>query len=137
MEMVKLLGQSLALIAMTASVINAQCAVSCALQSNAAGSPAQHVIRVDPDRAGHACCRHQSVPKPKRHKDEVPCSHPVPAAAARHNTSIAIFSTIPSAVIVDLNHQYCLHSAEKYLDPLVAPDSSGQGHLSSIFILRV
>src|SRR5260370_47807 len=55
--MVKLLVQSLALIAMMASVINAQCAVSCALQS-IAGSPASHAARVDPDHTGHACCPH-------------------------------------------------------------------------------
>lgn len=137
-EMAKPLGQSLALIAMMVSVINAQCALSCSLPS-IAGSPASpHASPVDPDRTGHACCPHQGVPKPKQQKDEVPCPHPIPAAdEARLNKSSASFNAIPAVVVVGLGHQYCPELAETYLDSLTAPGSSDRSHLSSVFILKI
>jgi hypothetical protein len=135
--MVKLLGQSLALIAMVTSVINAQCAVSCSLQSFA-GSPASQASRIDPDYTGHACCPHQGLPKPKQQKDEVPCPHPVRAAAeARLSNSSASFKVIPAAVEVGSSQEYGPQLAETCLDPLTAHISSGLSHLSSIFILRI
>jgi hypothetical protein len=136
-EMVMLLGQSLALIAMMAPVINAKCAVSCTLQS-IAGSPASHASRVDSDRTGHACCPHQGVPKPKQQKDEIPCPHPVQAAdEARLNNTSASFNTMPAVVVVGSSNEYCRQLAETCLDPLIATDSSGLSHLPSIFILRI
>jgi hypothetical protein len=135
--MVKLRAQSLALIAMMASVINAQCAVSCSVQS-IAGSPTSHASQVDPDRTGHACCPHRGVPEPKQQKDEVPCPHPAPAAdEARLNISSASLNTIPPVVEIGLSHEHSRQLAETYLDPRIAPNSSGLGPLSSIFILRI
>ena len=136
-KIMKLLGQSLALMAMIASVINALCAVSCSLQS-IAGSPPSHARRVDSDGAGHACCPNQGVPKPKQQKREVPCPHQVPAADnARRNNSSTGFTAIPAAVEVGLSLQYCPQLAGRYLDPLTARDSLGLSHLSSISILRI
>lgn len=137
MEMVKLLGQFLALIAMMVSVINAQCVVSCALQS-IAGSPASHASPVDPDRTRHACCRHQGVPKPKHQKGEVPCPHPIPPSdEARLNNAGTSFNTIPAEVVIGFSNEYRPQLAETYLDLRTAPDASGVSHLLSIFILRI
>ena len=123
---------------MMLSVINAQCAVFCSQQS-IVGSPASpHASLVDPDRASHACCPHQGIPKPKPKKDEVPCPHPIPAAdEARLNNNSDSFNAILAVVVVGLSHQYCHQLAETYLDVPAAPDSSGLSHLSSIFILRI
>jgi hypothetical protein len=131
-----LLGQSLALMAMMASVINAQCAVSCSLQS-IAGSAASHASRVDTDRAGHPCCPRRGAPQPKQQQDEIPCLHPVPAAGeALLNNSGASFNAIPVVVAVGLSHQYRPHQAEIFLAPPAA-GSSDLPYLSPIFILRI
>ncbi len=136
-KMVKRLGQSLALIAMMASVIIAQCAVSCSLQS-IAGSPASHASRVDADRTGHACCPHRGAPKPKQQKDGIPCPHPVPAADdARLSNSSASFNPIPAVIVTGLSHEYRPQLAEIDLESLTDRGSSDLLHLSSILILRI
>ena len=135
-RMVKLRGQSLALIAMMASVINAQCAVSCSLQS-IAGSTASHANRLDPDRAGHACCPQHRVPKPKQQQDEAPCPHPPPVSEARLNNSSASFNTMQAVVVDALSNEYRPQLSETYLGRLTIPDCSGLTYLSSIFILRI
>jgi hypothetical protein len=132
--MVKLRGQSLALIAMVASVINAQCALSCSLQS-IAGPTASHASRVDPDRTGHACCPHQGVPKPKQQTNEGPCPNPAPAADQVRLNKTRL-NMIPAVIVASLIREYCPQLAETYLDPFTVPDSSGQSH-SSISILRI
>ena len=136
-EMAKPLGQSLALIAMMLSVVNAQCAVSCSRQS-IAGSPASpYASHVDPDRIGHGCCPHQGVPKPKQQKDEVPCTHPIPTAGeARLNNTSASFNAIP-AVVMSLSHQDCPQLGETYLHAIAAPGPWDRSYLSSIFILKI
>lgn len=57
--MPKLAGKLCALVAMTASVFNAWCAVSCSLQAIT---------------SRHSCCQHERVPKPNQ--KDAPCPHP-------------------------------------------------------------
>src|SRR5258708_36915595 len=115
---------SLALIAMMASVINAQCAVSCSLQ-------------VDPDPIHHACCPSQGAPKPgQQPKDEVPCPHPAPTAdQARLNNNSANLDAVP--IVVGLSHDCCPQLPGISVAPLTALASSGLSLRSSISILRI
>ena len=135
--MIRQLGQSLALVAMMASVINARCAISCSLQSIARSSTVQ-VSRVDPYRPGHACCPHQGVPKSNQQKDEIPCPHPVTVAAeAFPHTGNGSFNLIRDVGAVGLSHEYRPQLIATYFDPVASPDSSGPRRLSSISILRI
>lgn len=127
--MVKRFGQSLALIAMMASVVNAQCAASCSLYTIAATLV---------DQTSHSCCPRQDEPKPEQHKDQVPCPHPAPASAeARINNSIASFNPIPAAIVASLGHEIRPQLPETFLSRPAASNSSGSISLSLIFILRI
>ena len=62
--MVRLLMQYLALGAMMASVMNAQCAVSCALESITPTSVAQSDGAVVSEDSDHSCCPHPGTGAP-------------------------------------------------------------------------
>ncbi len=81
--MPKLLGQVLAFFAVAASAFNAQCAVSCSLQT-AKVTAAYEVAAYSASHAGHACCpsqRSSSSNQQERHKQPCPNSSPVIGSA--------------------------------------------------------
>src|SRR6266849_1439095 len=117
--MFKLLGHFLALAAMTASVINAQCAVSCSLHSNTP-SPSSKTGRSD-----HSCCPHKGAPSPMQPKDGDPCQHPEAVAdGIRLQYSVGCTS-IPLEIVVGRVHEHDLLFRKTHLDSPAAPDSSG------------
>jgi len=71
--MLRSLGQVLALFALMASVVNAQCAMSCSLQtglrSQIPASPAHRVSGV-----AHACCPASRIPTNAPPRPQGPCS---------------------------------------------------------------
>src|SRR5450755_421293 len=134
--MSKVPGQLVALAALIASVINAQCAVSCSLQV-IPGRRSSQVTALDSGRAGHSCCAHKGVPNQRQQKDETPCPYPAPSADQARIESIASFSPALAWIAVLPTHQDPPLPAEIYLDPLPTPDSSGLSPLSSISILRI
>jgi hypothetical protein len=130
--MFKLLGHFLALAAMTASVLNAQCAVSCSLHSNTP-SPSSETGRSD-----HSCCPHKGAPAPTQQKDGDPCHHSVAAAdEVRLKNSGISFSSIPLAIVVGWSYEYGPQFPKTHLDPPAAPDSTGLLQALLISILRV
>ncbi len=135
-KMVKLLGQFLAIVTMMASVVNAQCVVSCSFQSGTR-SPAPQASRVESNRTGHTCCKHQGVPKQKQQKDDAPCPHPILTNEARLENKSGSFNSVAAVVVALSGDQYCPPVAETYPGLLTTPDSSGLNRLSSISILRI
>lgn len=134
--MSKQLGQFLALVTMMASVINAQCVVSCSLQTVTRSSASQ-ASRVETSRAGHSCCKHRGAPEQKQKKDDVACPHPAPTAdEARLENNGSSFNLIP-AMVVAISDQYRPLVSETYPGPLTVPESSCLNHPSSISILKI
>ena len=77
-SMVSYIGRFVAIFAMVASGINAQCAMSCSLQPVVLSSRVEKQS-VHPPRAGHACCPEQKAPAPAdqhRQQRQKPCSDP-------------------------------------------------------------
>lgn len=106
--MFKLLGQFLALVAMMASVLNAQCAVSCTLKL-VIHSPSSDLSAIDLNQTQHACCPHHGAPKPKEQKHSVPCPPPLPAASKdRSDHKNASTASILAIVAADISHGYPL-----------------------------
>jgi hypothetical protein len=129
--MFKLLGHFLALAAMTASVLNVQCAVSCSLHSNTP-SPSH-----ENGSSNHSCCPH-GAPAPTQPKDGDACQHTVAAAdeVRLENNSIS-FNSIPFGIVVGWSCEYGPHFRKTHFDPPTAPDSSGLTEPSLISNLRV
>ncbi len=131
-EMFKLLGHFLALTAMTASVLNAQCAVSCSLHSNTTFPSSET------GRSEHSCCPHKGAPAPTQPKGGDPCHHTVAAAdEVRTKSSSISFNSIPLGIVVGWSREYGPQFPKTHLDPPTAPDSSGLTEPSLISILRV
>lgn len=72
-------GQFLALIAVMASVLNAQCALSCSMQevSKTGQNQASFVESADMGHAGHECCPGETTPKPTKDDKSRSCSDPL------------------------------------------------------------
>ena len=135
--MLKRLGQSLALVAMMASVLNAQCAVSCSLKSTTQ-SPSSEPSGIDLDQTQHSCCPHHGAPTPKERKHEVPCPPPLPAASKdRAEHAIAISDSPVALIAVDFSHQYRRLTTDTFSVPLSPPDWLGLSQFSSIFVLKI
>jgi len=128
-----LLGQFLAIFTMMASVVNAQCVVSCSFSR----SPAPQASHVESNRTGHTCCKHQGVPKQKQQKDDASCPHRILTNEARLENKSGSFNSVAAVVVALSGDQYGPPVAETYLDLLTPPDSLGLSRLSSISILRV
>lgn len=72
------LGQLLALFAILASAINAQCALSCSLLLEIRSVPKQGVTQASP--AGHACCsKGRGAANKQQEQPIAPCPHPLPS----------------------------------------------------------
>jgi len=71
-------GKTLALVAVLASALNAQCAVSCSLGAFAAVTPTA-ARGFEQNRSAHACCPGSAKSKPQQHKGSAhqPCSDPL------------------------------------------------------------
>src|SRR6266404_5552332 len=124
--MFKLLGHFLALAAMTASVISAQCALSCSLHSNT------HSFPSETGRSGHSCCPHQGAPAPTQPKDSDPCHHAdVAADQVRLKNSSVSFNSIPLAIVAGWSHANGPQFPQTRLDSPARPDSPGQPSLIS------
>jgi hypothetical protein len=79
--MFKRFGQILAIVAVMASVVNAQCDLSCSLQAMtrpvAAGAGS-----IKSTHAGHPCCPPEQVPEPSdQHPHQQPCPDPLPVVS--------------------------------------------------------
>jgi hypothetical protein len=77
--MLRRFGQFLALIAVMASALNAQCALSCSMQALPQTTPnhANIVQSAGTGHAGHECCPSETIPKPTRDDKGRSCSDPL------------------------------------------------------------
>src|SRR5579872_6426364 len=72
-------GQLLALIAVMASVLNAQCALSCSMQAlPQTGQSQPNIVQsAGTGHAGHECCPGETTPKPTKDDKSRSCSDPL------------------------------------------------------------
>jgi hypothetical protein len=126
--MQRLLAQALALLAMAASAVNAQCAVSCSL----------HPAGARVSRAEHSCCPRQSGSKPSQRKEETPCGHSVlPSDAARlERGTTPNFFFAPLSIAVCLTGGFLLSQTAAPVF-IATPNLSGLPLPASITVLRV
>jgi len=83
----RIFGQFLAMIALMASAVNAQCAMSCLLQ-NGARARQTSPVTVQPSHTGHACCPDQKAPRPGDQQRRQPC--PDPTASVSNNIAVPV-----------------------------------------------
>ncbi|MDQ6678990.1 MAG: hypothetical protein M3Z09_17035 [Acidobacteriota bacterium] len=137
--MFRCIGQLLAILAVVASALNAQCALSCSLQAMAKSS-GQGARTVSSRGNKHACCPEQKIPAPDdpdRPRQQQPCPDPVLtindvtfATPIQHSETPRYFAgssghSVDAALPVRL-----------YALPVVV-DSSGIPEIPAFFILRV
>ena len=135
--MLKLLGHFLALTAMTASVINAQCAMSCSLHSDSR-SPSSEASPPNLGGSDHSCCPHRRAPGPMQPKGGNPCHRTVAIAdGVRLNDNRISFNSMPLAIVVGPSHEYGPQFAKTPLNSLTAPDPPGLSQPFLVSILRV
>ncbi len=135
--MLKRLGQSLALVAMMASVLNAQCVAFCSLKSTTQ-SPSSEASGIDLNQTQHSCCPHHGAPKPEERKHEVPCPPPLAAASKdRAEHASAIPDLTVALIAADFSHQYRRLTANTFSVPLSPPDWLGLSQFSSISVLKI
>ena len=138
--MFKLLGQLLALVAIMASALNAQCAVSCSLITPALSSEPRSINagQSDADQSQHACCPHQSAPNPKQPRHNVPCPPPLPAASKdRAEQTNASSDSLGTTFELDFSHQCGPLAANGFIDHVAPAEPPTLKRRSSISILRV
>src|SRR5260370_39934238 len=122
--MIKLLGPFLALAAMTASIINAQCGVSCAIHSKTGGS-------------NHSCCPPSAPPASTQPKDGDPCHHTEAAADGVRLKYSVSFTCVPFEIVVGRGHEHDPLFRKTHLDSPPLRDSSSLTQPSLASILRI
>ena len=126
--MLQMLGQFLALVAMTASVVNAQCVVSCSLLTQP----------VSFDEKAHACCPHESAPNPNRQRHNASCPPLLPAASKdRAEQTKTTIHSLTATVELDFNHPYDPLAANSFIDRAPPSEPPTLRRPSSISILKI
>ncbi|SRR6266699_1644488 len=139
LQMIRQLGKVFALAAMMVSIINAQCAISCSIQSLRGSTPVVQSSGALIHGASHACCPH-GVPSPKQSPDNT-CPHPVThtdeARVENNDGATALYNGNQAALIVEPIRELSSLPAYSTVEPAPASASSGPTFLSSITILRI
>lgn len=137
--MFRLAGQFLAIVAVMASAVNAQCALSCSMQGMTGNVP--HQAHIVPSRSGaHACCPAQNTPAPdgkELPQQQQPCPIPVVTAG-----DIVAANPIQHSDVAQLFEGPKPVSLDQYLPvrryaPSVFVDSSGIPDIPAFAILRI
>jgi hypothetical protein len=137
--MFRLVGQFLAIVAVMASAVNAQCALSCSMQGMTGNAP--HQAHIAPSRSGaHACCPAQNAPAPNGKElpqQQQPCPIPVVTAG-----EIVAANSIQYSAVAQVIDGPTLASLDQYLPvrryaPSVFVDSSGIPDVPAFAILRI
>ena len=138
--MLRRFGQLLALIAVIASVLIAQCALSCSMQalSRTATNEAAFVQSAGTEQAGHECCPDETAPRPTKNDRTQLCSDrllttgsvdvanaPVTAQVLHHFDFVPVSSSESLAP---------LHLSLRQQAP---PDSVISRAVQAFFILRI
>lgn len=130
--MSKPLGHFLAFVAMVASVLNAQCAVSCSFASNARPTTSER------SSSDHSCCRHTHSSSPMQPTEGDPCHHTEAAAdGVRLKQGVVPVNAISLAMVLGWCHKYSRQYQKTDLDPSAAADSAGLIRPSLASILRI
>ena len=131
--MFKGFGQCLALLAMTAFLVNAQCALSCSLQPVLAAA-------AEAKTTAHACCpNHKTPARQTRPTSPVPCANATPLSAEARleldSASSLAYPPVASAAVPVISRSPLARNSSAPL--VLARAAAGPGLLSSIGILRV
>jgi hypothetical protein len=134
-QVIRQLGKVLALVAMMASVVNAQCAMSCSLQSGNPPTVAPKPIVMDVTT--HACCPDQ-VPDSRRTPNcPHPLSHTDEARIENNVAGVGCFTGIQAGPIVRSALTFSLLPQSGNTISVASVNSSGQSLLALIPILRI
>jgi len=132
--MTRRLAQILAVVTMMASIVNAQCAISCSFLSTVESSRASQVLGGQED---HSCCPHHG--SPDRQPPGTPCDHTTTRADAARLEINGVAAPIVVPVVATVR------AFPEFLSPLTsdcradrmpAPDSSGLW-FRSVSVLRI
>src|SRR5579883_1908795 len=129
-------GQFLAMIAMVASAVNAQCALSCFAQ--ASPSPATIHAAAHHSNPAHSCCSHGKSSDRKERKNEQPCPTSLPGVSA----NVVITAAQQTGTLHFENAAFGAHATMVVL-PLrwqlatVFNDSPGLHHPPAFSVLRI
>lgn len=134
--MLRIFGQFLAMFAVIASAVNAQCAISCSLQRASGAERTSAVLQSS--HPGHACCSKRSSTVPDQQPRRQPCPNPVSGIsdsavvpAVQHQDAGPLFTVLPvvalSNVLLPVRRQ----------PAIVAAGSAGIQSPPAYSILRV
>src|SRR5689334_15808120 len=132
-------GQLLVLIAVMASVLNAQCALSCSMQALPQTSPneANVVQSSGTGHAGHACCPGEATSKPTKDHKSRSCSDPLlttNSADVPNVTNVVALYGFDLALI--LRSEHVAQGLRSTLTPSLV-DSPASPDVRAFFILRI
>ena len=137
--MFRFAGQFLAIVAVMASAINAQCVLACSLQG-VTGNVPHEAHRVHSPRGAHACCPQQNAPTrhgKERPQQPQPCPVPLVITSDLAVASLTQYSGLPQlfagpAPLFPYGDLPIRHYA-----PPVFVDSSGNPDIPAFAILRI
>ncbi len=138
--MFRFAGQFLAIVAVMASAINAQCALSCSMQGMT-GNARRQAQSVRSHGGAHACCPTQHAPAPhgkeRSQQQQQPC--PIPVATT---SDVAVANAIQYSDVAQLFDGPAIGSLSQDLPvrqyaPPVFVDSSGIPIIPAFAVLRI
>ena len=134
--MLRVFGQFVAIIAVMATAINAQCALSCSLQLAKRITPHQ-ASSVESSRPSHPCCPVKKSPVPEKQNGNTLCPDAVPALSAAGVSGSSQFVTAPLSLEI-ASTLPAVPTLPRQLSTLPAlVDSSGLRGGSAFSVLRI
>ena len=136
--MVRITGQFLALFAVLASAINAQCALSCSLQNIPLPVP-HHLSGTHAFAAEHACCPNQKSSGPNHQNHQPPaCPDPLPAVSNVTFTVTSEDATVkPPSLGLATGYSFLVALPAQQLPSPAALNFSGFHHTPVFSILLI
>lgn len=135
--MLKYFGQFLAIVAVLASAINAQCAISCSMQTMTR-SAAGRTTSVHAPRTGHACCPEQNAPVPSdQNQHQQPCPDPSPNLSALAVPLSLQHLDVPQSFDSESAYSFVVAIRVQRSPLAVVVDSSGLPDIPPFSVLRL
>jgi hypothetical protein len=136
-RMFRYFGQFFAIVAALASAINAQCALSCSLQT-VTRSAAHETSNVHSPRTGHPCCPEQKAPVPSdQNRQQQPCPDPLPTISDIRAATALQHLDAPQSFDLASGYSFDL-VPPVHRSPLpVVVDSSGFHDAPAFSVLRI
>ena len=130
-------GKILALLAVMASAVNAQCALSCSLHATGLPDDSRSAL-VDSPQTGHSCGHGQNTPEPNKPVEcRQPCPDSFPAISASAAPAPLHADVRPQWLEVPRLWSFDVSIRNQPERTVFAADSASPPDISAFFILRV